>query len=130
MAAPTSFGAGPTETFPVHSKQASAEINGNQTEVVCSSYEDYIFLIVTQYMKIGTLIRLSPENVIDSQRNPFVSSKVLLGKDEPMTHVLAKNIQLSMSTSKPVLLSLAMKDTSRETLTEVIKLVQQCKVWS
>ncbi|GAB1605412.1 proteasome assembly chaperone 3-like [Argonauta hians] len=130
MATPTLVSGACPQAFPVKSKQASAEINGHQTEVTCCSFEDYIFLIVTQYMKIGTLVRLSPENVIDSQRNPFISSKVILGKDEPMTHVLAKNIQLGMATSKPVLLSLAMKDTSRETLTEVVKLVQQCNVWT
>ena len=46
-----------------------------------------------------------------------------------MTHVLAKNIHLGMSTTKPVMMSIALKDKSRETIFEINKLVHQCKVW-
>lgn len=115
--------------FLVKTKQTCAYINNNKTEVVCSAFEDYIFLIVTQYTKIGTLVHVYPENTVEGQKNPFISTRVIFGKDEPMIHVVAKNIHLGMSTPKPVLMSIALKDKSRETIFEINKLVYQCKIW-
>ncbi|XP_058951997.2 uncharacterized protein [Pocillopora verrucosa] len=47
----------------VKTRQTAAIIEGTHTEVFCSAYQDRIFLIVSQFENIGTLVsvnRMSP----------------------------------------------------------------------
>ncbi|XP_076865339.1 proteasome assembly chaperone 3 [Brachyhypopomus gauderio] len=107
-------------------------INGISTQVVCSEFSNYIFVVVTQYGKIGTLVSVTPDARASDVSSPFFTTKVLLGKDEALTHVVAKNVAAFVSQeagNRPVLLGLALKDCSAENLTVMKDMIKSCQVW-
>lgn len=66
----------------VKSKQTEKTINGVSTQVVCTEFSNYIFVVLTQYGKIGTLISVTPDSKTGDICTPMYTTKVLLGKDE------------------------------------------------
>lgn len=66
----------------IKSKQKVNEINGIPTQVVCTEFSNYIFVVLTQYGKIGSLISITPDSRSTDISTPTFSTKVLLGKDE------------------------------------------------
>ncbi|KAL1278472.1 hypothetical protein QQF64_025145 [Cirrhinus molitorella] len=59
------------------------------------------------------------------------TTRVLLGKDEPLTHVYAKNVAAFVSQesgNRPVLLGLSLKDNSAETMKNVKDMIKACQV--
>ncbi|XP_029364768.1 proteasome assembly chaperone 3 [Echeneis naucrates] len=116
----------------IRSKQTEKNVNGISTEVVCTAFSNYIFVVLTQYRKIGTLISVTPESRSNDISTPSFSTKVLLGKDEPMTHVCAKNLATFVSQeagNRPVLLGLALKDSSLDSVKQMKDIIRSCKVW-
>ncbi|CAL1540857.1 unnamed protein product [Lymnaea stagnalis] len=112
----------------VPSKQTASEISGYHTEVVVNKFEDHLFIIATQFMKLGTIIQVTRDTVTDEyQENvSLFSTKVLLGKDEPITHVMAKTIVTSLNPPVPVILTLALKDTTPATVNAITDLIKSC----
>lgn len=66
----------------IRSRQTEKEVNGILTQVVCTAFSNYIFVVLTQYGKIGTLISVTPDSRSNDLSTPSFSTKVLLGKDE------------------------------------------------
>lgn len=66
----------------IKSKQTANEVNGIPTQVVCTEFSNYIFVVLTQYGKIGSLISITPDSRSNDISAPTFSTKVLLGKDE------------------------------------------------
>lgn len=48
--------------FPLINKQAARTIQGKHTEVLVSSYADKILILVSQYGKVGSIVRTSVGN--------------------------------------------------------------------
>ncbi|XP_061169096.1 proteasome assembly chaperone 3-like [Saccostrea echinata] len=123
MAAPMTTGG-----FPLKSKQTAFVLDGEPTEVLCCHYEDYDFILATQLNKMGTMVEVTRDLVLQemSTSRPSYSTRVLLGVDEPLTHVIAKNLLSKLDTTKKVLLSFSLKEHSPnviQRLSEVIKTV-------
>ncbi|KAM6904814.1 proteasome assembly chaperone 3 [Xenentodon cancila] len=115
----------------IKSKTAQKEVNGISTQVVCTEFSNYIFVVLTQYGKIGTLISVTPDSRSNDISTPTFSTKVLLGKDEPMTHVCAKNLATFVSQgagNRPVLLGLALKDSSIDAISQLKEIIKSCQV--
>lgn len=66
----------------IKSRQTANEVNGIPTQVVCTEFSNYIFVVLTQYGKIGSLISITPDSRSNDISTPTFSTKVLLGKDE------------------------------------------------
>ncbi|XP_062914718.1 proteasome assembly chaperone 3 [Mobula hypostoma] len=116
----------------IQSKQAAEAIGGILTEVVCTIFSDHVFLLVTQYGKMGTLISVTPHIVANEIGKSTFSTKILMGKDEPLTHVYAKHLVTFVceeSGNKPVLLALALKDPNLESIKSIKQLIQSCRLW-
>ncbi|KAM4530093.1 proteasome assembly chaperone 3 [Odontesthes bonariensis] len=115
----------------VNSKQVKKEVNGISTEVVCTEFSNYIFVVLTQYGKVGTLISVTSDSRSNDISTPTFSTKVLLGKDEPLTHVCAKNLAstIAQQAGRPILLGLALKDTSMDSIKQIKEIIESCKVW-
>uniref|UniRef100_A0A674P7A4 Proteasome (prosome, macropain) assembly chaperone 3 n=3 Tax=Takifugu TaxID=31032 RepID=A0A674P7A4_TAKRU len=116
----------------IKSRQKENEINGILTQVVCTEFSNYIFVVLTQYGKIGSLISITPDSRSTDISTPTFSTKVLLGKDEPLTHVCAKNLATFVSqeaSNRPVLLGLALKDSSIDAIKQMKELIRSCQVW-
>ncbi|XP_030068563.1 proteasome assembly chaperone 3 [Microcaecilia unicolor] len=121
------------ETKPVvESKQAEEVIRAIPTQVVCTAFSDLILVVVTQYGKMGTLVSMTPHIVSTDVGKPTLTTRVLLGSDEPLVHVFAKNLVTFVSQesgNKPVLLALALKDKSIEGVKALKELIRRCQVW-
>ncbi|XP_067912008.1 proteasome assembly chaperone 3 [Heterodontus francisci] len=116
----------------IQSKQVAEVVGGILTEVVCTVFSDYVFVLVTQYGKMGTLISVMPHNVANEISKPTFTTKILMGKDEPVIHVYAKHLVTFVSEecgNKPVLLALALKDANVNSINSIKQLIQSCRIW-
>ncbi|XP_059204271.1 proteasome assembly chaperone 3 [Centropristis striata] len=116
----------------IKSKQTEKEVNGISTQVICTQFSNYILVVLTQYGKMGTLISVTPDSRSNDISTPTFSTKVLLGKDEALTHVCAKNLATCVSQeagNRPVLLGLALKDSSIDAIKQMKEIIKSCQVW-
>ncbi|XP_019090631.1 PREDICTED: proteasome assembly chaperone 3 isoform X1 [Camelina sativa] len=138
--------------FPVRHRKISFESKGNKTEIVICSYEDHILVIATQIGALGTILHARKEQGMSVE--PTFSVSVIFGKrDEPMltatarrliehirwntrkcsskSHSDAISFELfsSVVPSKPLVLSLGLKDHSAETLKEIVTTVIENRIW-
>ncbi|XP_026181095.1 proteasome assembly chaperone 3 [Mastacembelus armatus] len=116
----------------IRSKKTEKEVNGISTQVACTEFSNYIFIVLTQYGKIGTLISVTPDSRSNDISTSTLSTKVLLGKDEPLTHVCARNLVTFVSQeagNRPVLLGLALKDSSIDSIKQMKDIIKSCQVW-
>uniref|UniRef100_A0A1W7REG4 Proteasome assembly chaperone 3-like protein n=1 Tax=Agkistrodon contortrix contortrix TaxID=8713 RepID=A0A1W7REG4_AGKCO len=114
------------------SKQTREVVGGIPTEVVCTAFGATVLVVVTQYGKMGTLVSVEPDAVAEGISRPLWTTKVLLGKDEPLVHISAKHLVTSVSQeagNKGVLLAMALKDRSIEGIRTLKELIHQCRVW-
>ncbi|XP_035961435.1 proteasome assembly chaperone 3 [Halichoerus grypus] len=114
------------------SKQKTEVVCGVPTQVVCTAFSSHILVVVTQFGKMGTLVSLEPSPVASDISQPVLTTKVLLGQDEPLIHVLAKNLVTFVSQeagNRAVLLAMAVKDRSVEGLKALKEVIQSCQVW-
>ena len=113
--------------------QISCEINGVSTDFVCSDFGDKYFILITQYGKMGTLVQIGKEFHLNNGDIENVDIKVLLGKDEPLTYVYAKQIGSSLygrGILRPILLGIALKDPTPETLKQVVQFTRENDIFS
>uniref|UniRef100_A0A5F9DBH6 Uncharacterized protein n=2 Tax=Oryctolagus cuniculus TaxID=9986 RepID=A0A5F9DBH6_RABIT len=116
----------------VVSKQKTDVVCGVPTQVVCTAFASHILVVVTQFGKMGTLVSLEPSSVAGDLSRPVVSTRVLLGQDEPLIHVFAKNLVAFVSQeagNRAVLLAVAVKDKSLAGLQALKALIRLCQVW-
>ncbi|XP_028669747.2 proteasome assembly chaperone 3 [Erpetoichthys calabaricus] len=116
----------------IFSKCKNEIINGISTQIACTAFSNYIFVVITQYGKMGTLISLTPNVTSSDISKPIFTTKVLLGNDEALTHVFAKNLVMFVSQeagNKPVLLALALKDKRIESIRDMKEIIKSCQVW-
>lgn len=66
----------------IRSRRTEKEVNGISTQVVCTEFSNYIFVVLTQYGKIGTLVSVTSDSRSNDISTPTFSTKVLLGKEE------------------------------------------------
>ncbi|XP_077981913.1 proteasome assembly chaperone 3-like [Glandiceps talaboti] len=117
----------------LQTKQGASSVDGIHTDIVCTAFADRIFVVVTQFQKLGTLVHITKDvaGFVDIS-SPSFTTKVLLGKDESVVHIYAKHIASQICTgptSTPVLLCLALKDFSPKHMQTIGDLVVQHKVW-
>ncbi|XP_004705598.1 proteasome assembly chaperone 3 [Echinops telfairi] len=116
----------------VVSKQQSEVLRGVPTQVVCTAFSSHILVVVTQFGKMGTLVSLEPSEVASDISKPMLTTRVLLGQDEPLVHVFAKNLVTFVSQeagNRAVLLALAVKDRSMEGMKALREVIRMCQVW-
>ncbi|XP_074512161.1 proteasome assembly chaperone 3 [Sebastes fasciatus] len=116
----------------IKTRQTEKEVNGISTQVVCTEFSNYILVVLTQYGKMGTLISVTPDSRSNDISKPTFTTKILLGKDEPLTHVCAKNLATFVSQeagNRPVLLGLALKDSSIDSIRHMKEIIKSCQVW-
>ncbi|KAJ8389654.1 hypothetical protein AAFF_G00115300 [Aldrovandia affinis] len=115
----------------IKTKLREEMINGISTQVVCTEFSNYIFVVLTQYGRIGSLISVTPDSRSTDMTTPMFTTKVLLGKDEALTHVCAKNLVAFVSQeagNRPVLLGLALKDSNIEGIKAMKNMIKSCQL--
>lgn len=132
---------------PLPNQSFSVDIEGNNTDVVCASFHDRDFIMVTQYRKVGTLVSVFVEKSASKPLvEPTYTTKVLMGKEDDITHVFSRAIAETVyrcresvaggdapnpSTNlKPLLCTLALKEPTPATLNKIVNIVKSCSLWA
>ncbi|XP_062846453.1 proteasome assembly chaperone 3 [Trichomycterus rosablanca] len=116
----------------IKTRKTEKIIDGILTQVVCTEFSNYIFIVLTQYGKIGTLVSITPDLKSSDISTSMFTTKVLLGKDEALIHVYAKNVATFVcqeAGNRPVLLGLALKDCKAENMKTFKDMIKSCSVW-
>lgn len=116
--------------FPVAHKALFLDIKGTHTDIVLSNHDDCIMVMVTQIGSMGTILHASKEESVSTDRTFNVS--VIFGKrDEPLLVACARQLieHISNSSSRPLLLSLGLKEHSLETCKEIVAVVIDNCIW-
>ncbi|KAL6994347.1 hypothetical protein U1Q18_012453 [Sarracenia purpurea var. burkii] len=106
-------------------------VMGNKTDLVICSYEDHFLVIATQIGCMGTILHARKEEGM--LIHPTFNVSVIFGKrDEPMLVACARQLIeyiSSSGSSKPLVLSLGLKDHSTETLKGIVHTVIENRLW-
>ncbi|XP_037527040.1 proteasome assembly chaperone 3 [Rhipicephalus sanguineus] len=103
---------------------ASVCIEGCDTDISIMEFTDKLFIVVSQYKKLGTLVLVTKDAAnCDDPQTLVYTAKVLFGKDEAEVEATAKNIAKTIKTSKTVLLSLALKKFSPTIVRSIVSAV-------
>ncbi|PKI79201.1 hypothetical protein CRG98_000493 [Punica granatum] len=115
----------------VPAKKLALKINGIDTDVVLCAYDDHFLVIVTQIGAMGTILHARKEEGVSI--NPTFTVSVIFGKrDEPMVVACARQLIEHVSncgSSRPLVLSLGLKDHSMETLKGIVSAVIENRLW-
>ncbi len=97
--------------FPPQKKTSFVNKSGVRTDIVCTSFSDHHFVVISQVRKFGTLIKAWVDRHGDSSGTTF-EMNVLLGKrDDTLLTVYARQIieRISHFSDKPLLLAIALQ---------------------
>lgn len=86
----------------------AADIGGICTEFVYGEFADKYMIVAAQYGKIGTLLKLSVDQV-DGASEPVYSIKVLFGAENIEQQAAARYILETLNIQKPLLLFLSLQ---------------------
>jgi proteasome assembly chaperone 3 len=100
--------------LPPMEKKVCVEMNGLQTEILCSSFANKVVIFITQINKIGTIISGWTEQKSDGGK--IYQTSILLGKrDDPLLTIYARQLteKISLNSSKSLLLGISLKEEGR-----------------
>ncbi|XP_058805336.1 proteasome assembly chaperone 3-like [Phymastichus coffea] len=107
-------------------KSCGVIVNGNHTDIALNFYANRIFLVVSQYKKLGSLVTVRKEAALREFDNENTySTKVIFGKDDPEIHAAARYITEQINADKPFLISICLKDYEVSTLRTIVKTIQK-----
>lgn len=104
------------------------EINGIPTDVTIINYSDRVFLVISQNSRFGTLISAKADDSLTQPgAAPSFDVNVLLGRrDDPLLLIYARQLveAISKSSSRPLLLSISLRERDPGTLEKVMEWVR------
>jgi len=112
------------EKTPFSTVQFAYEIDGIHTEFILSTYTNLLFFTITQYSKLGTIIKAKRENIVDGQ--PSFTVRTLIGNKDPSMEIYAlRLIEVTNEvTSKPLLLAISLKKSNPQIFKQIVQIVQ------
>lgn len=90
------------------------EVDGIPTEIICTTFADCFFVVVTQIGKFGTIIRAESSEKADG--GYIFAVNTLLGKrDDPLLTIYARQIieRISPYSKNPLVLTISLKEEGR-----------------
>ncbi|KAK4516680.1 uncharacterized protein ATC70_011658 [Mucor velutinosus] len=134
------------QEFPLQNKQAAITVNGVHTEILLTGYADKIFVIITQYGKIGSLIQttldISPQLAMNPSAVP-TTSHFLMGESTGeqsdlyilySTSILQAIGAMNPHEKRPLLLGIALKpledmSARKQVFHQIIDQIMANRVW-
>ncbi|KAF1798930.1 hypothetical protein V8B55DRAFT_1521050 [Mucor lusitanicus] len=134
------------QEFPLQNKQAAITINGVHTEILLTGYADKIFVVITQYGKIGSLIQttldISPQLAMNPSAVP-TTSQFLMGESTGeqsdlyilySTSILQAIGAMNPHEKRPLLLGIALKplqdmSAKKQVFHQIIDQIMANRVW-
>ncbi|KAF7730396.1 hypothetical protein EC973_002202 [Apophysomyces ossiformis] len=131
--------------FPIQNRQAGLTIDGHHTEIFISGFADRIFVVVTQYGKIGSLLQTTLDVAPHLASNPnavpttthFLSGESN-GPQSDLYVLYATSIAQAIAAmnpneKRPVLLGIALKpaedDKRKDVFHAIIDKIMDNRVW-
>ncbi|KAK2579025.1 hypothetical protein KPH14_002819 [Odynerus spinipes] len=111
------------------SNACAINISGYHTDIAATVYSNRIFLIVSHFKKLGSLVAVNRESPLSEFNSNIFSTKVLFGKDEVDVHAAARYIAEQINIDRPLLLSICLKDYDIEILKAITNTINQLKAW-
>lgn len=92
-------------------------------------FSNRIFLIVSQFKKLGSLVTVNRESPLNQFDSNIFSTKIVFGKDEVNIHAAARYIAEQINIDRPLLLSICLKDYDIKIIKAIISTINQLKTW-
>lgn len=105
-------------------------LNGHETDIVQRQYSQLTFLAVTQYKKLGSLLKISvdrSDNVL-SLDEPIYSVKTLFGSASVELEAAGRFIAEQLGIQKTLMLFICLKDYDAETVRKLAQELKKCQV--
>ncbi|KAJ1432672.1 hypothetical protein B484DRAFT_447682 [Ochromonadaceae sp. CCMP2298] len=119
-------------TFPLQEHQ-SILVNGVPTDLVITGYYDRVFVIISQLDSVGTILKADAEKKSDGGFI-FEVDTVLGKRDDPLLTIYARQIveRLSKTSTKPLLLSISLRDNCRSTecFATILNALYEFEAWA
>lgn len=117
---------------PVQKKSSIISKDGIRTDIICTTYNDRHFIVISQMKKFGTLINAWAENKGDGGK--FYDMATLLGRrDDPLLNIYARQLieKTSAVSDKPLLLAISLLPNGRDTeiFQDILNCVETCNTW-
>ncbi|KAG2196613.1 hypothetical protein INT46_011856 [Mucor plumbeus] len=134
------------EEFPLQNKQTAITVNGVHTEILLTGFADKIFVVITQYGKIGSLIQttldISPQLAMNPSSVP-TTSQFLMGESTGeqsdlyilySTSILQAIGAMNPHEKRPLLLGIALKplqdmSARKQAFHQIIDQIMSNRVW-
>jgi proteasome assembly chaperone 3 len=105
--------------WPIETKAVVLSKDGTiRTDIVCTTYSDRHFVVVSQIKKFGTLINAWATERADGTK--MYDMQTLLGRrDDPLLNVYARQLieRIAAASNKPLLLAISLCPDGRDTET-------------
>ncbi|XP_064477143.1 proteasome assembly chaperone 3-like [Ornithodoros turicata] len=102
---------------PLKTKVTAVQVGDQVTDIAISDFSDKLFVVVSQYQKLGTLVLITKDVALNGDaQEPVYDTKTLFGKDEPEIHAVARLFADALRCDKTILLGIALKDFSTNTV--------------
>ncbi|EFA80956.1 proteasome assembly chaperone 3 [Heterostelium album PN500] len=121
----------PTEV-PVKTRQLSVLIDDVHTDIVLSSFQNLIFVSISQTNKFSTWIKACKQMDGFAAEEACFEVVTLLGSNQDtLLTIYARQLieNISLSSNKDLLLSIALSNKSKETFKAILTLIFGHKVW-
>jgi proteasome assembly chaperone 3 len=118
---------------PTQTKISILSTNGEVcTDIICTTYNDRHFVVISQMKKFGTLINAWAETKADGGKS-FDMVTLLGRRDDPLLNVYARQLieKISLVSDKPLLLAVALVAGGRdvETFQNVLNNIASNNSW-
>eukprot|EP01111_Echinosteliopsis_oligospora_P003667 TRINITY_DN15760_c0_g1_i1.p1 TRINITY_DN15760_c0_g1~~TRINITY_DN15760_c0_g1_i1.p1 ORF type:complete len:150 (+),score=16.58 TRINITY_DN15760_c0_g1_i1:18-467(+) len=122
-----------SKTFPLRTQHVALKVNDVHTEFIITPFSDHLFIAITQTEKLGTLFQAyKTSGEMTASGEPNYSVTTLLGKrDDDILNIYARQIieLVGEKTSKPLILALALQDSSKPTFRAIMEILSSNSVY-
>lgn len=109
-------------------RSVAAKINDEHTEIVYAEYSDSIFVIISQYLKIGSMIQVQRDQIHSPLgTNDIFTTKVLFGATGEEQQVAARFLAEALNISKPLCIFINLRSYSIDTVKACRDIIKDLK---
>ena len=119
--------------FPAVNQAQVVNEAGVVSEIVCSSYDDYHFVNISQMDKMGTIVRARATKLEGLGEMRYEMTTMLGKRDDPLLDVYARQIieKIAVHSRKPLILGIALIQEGRDakTFQDILNKLFEVNTW-
>ncbi|XP_073983710.1 proteasome assembly chaperone 3 [Rhodnius prolixus] len=106
------------------------KINGVMTDIVISNFQDNLFIVITQYKKIGNIIRVRKDTdpALENQEEVYKLT-YLFGKEDIPTLAAVRLLSEKIAISKNTIFALTLKEINPSVLNALVEVLNKHRTW-